>query len=418
MKAVWTTVVVVAMFGVSGCENGKLDRKVMGALTVAVMGGFVCLVACGVLEEDESGIGASNSERTPEPDLPKIVQPEPEPPEPEPPEPEPPEPEPPEPVQLVPETASAFRDVARSSVYGQVGNASVTFGSVVMATAPSVRNLTTAFDGKRGTATLSRQGASTIQMDTDDAYADFGREPSVIDLPGRSSQTRYTFRHEGSRATLGLFAVDWSNDDPGDYLAGGYWLHIRTDPQEFQLGAFVGGPELGLDQTPQLPVSGTAYYRGSSTGLYATRYGTDGEGIAPGSEEIGEFLGDATLSANFDAGTIRGCIGCNEGILLSGAYYDKDTGDVSTFSVESDYRVDLGSTPIGRSNGTFRDGGVSLSNPDVQITRSEGTWAGQFSNKVDADGDPRVVAGTFTGEATTRGGSKAVFVGAFAAGAQ
>ena len=161
-------------------------------------------------------------------------------------------------------------------------------------------------------------------------------------------------------------------------------------------------------------MTGTASYRGRAAGLYAAEYGTDAT-VPPGSAEIGEFSGSADLTADFGANTIRGCVGCSDRIRLSGVARDGATGEVAGFDVLSDYRVEFGATALDRGDATFQGTGVTLSHPDIQVV-SSGHWAGQFSNRPDSAGDPRAVAGAFGGQAATAGGSRAVFVGAFAAG--
>ena len=141
--------------------------------------------------------------------------------------------------------------------------------------------------------------------------------------------------------------------------------------------------------------------------------------MSPGSVEVGEFEAIATLTADFSAETISGCVGCQGGISVSGVYQDKATGTVGTFEdVTLDYRVNLGAAPIDSDTGTFTSSNVRVTSSTVPTARSSGAWGGQFSNIPDAAGDPRLVAGTFGGEASTPGGSRGAFVGAFGAGKQ
>ena len=296
-----------------------------------------------------------------------------------------------------------------------------TFGSVVQSTGGNASGISSTFDGQALTVAISRQGADTIALNTADTIIDSGNVNSLVGLEGRSSRSRGVFSYTSSSATLAEIAVDWKNSDPTDYLAGGYWLHIDGDiaagtVSAVEIGAFIDAPELSLSDPPNLPIQGTASYRGAAAGLYAAEYGTDADGPA-GSTEIGEFSGIATLSADFGARTINGCVGCEGSIDLSGVYQNSATGAVSSFSnVPTDYRVHLGAAPIDSNAGTFVSHGVTLSSTAVPVASSSGAWGGQFSNIPDATGDPRLVAGTFGGEATTAGGSQAVFVGAFGAG--
>ena len=320
---------------------------------------------------------------------------------------------------VAPDTVAELRNAVRSQLYGQAGQLRVSFGSVAVATGARVTGVDSSYTGQRATATIQRGSAGTLSLDSADVYYDSGVQTSAVDLPNRRSRTRYVFDHTGSSATLGLLAVDWSNGDPGDYLAGGYWLHVEANPFSLQVGAFVDGPELDMSNPPSLPVSGAASYQGSSAGLYALQYGTDGGAVPAGSEELGEFAGIATLTANFTAGTIGGCVGCVGDILLSGVYHDSASGDVSTFEdVPTAYRVNLGAVAFNRSNATFQGSNVTLTHPLAPDTQSSGAWAGQFSNRMNGSGDPRLVAGTFGGEGATPGGSRTVFVGAFAAGSR
>ena len=154
-------------------------------------------------------------------------------------------------------------------------------------------------------------------------------------------------------------------------------------------------------------------------GMYAFKYGSDSPGASPGSEELGGFSAVATLTADFSAGTIEGCVGCQGQLLVSGVTYHSNTGQTETFeNYATDWRVNFGSVPMNRSNGTFQGTNVNVSHPLATVTQSSGIWAGQFSNRSNSSGNPRLAAGTFVGQATTSGASRAAFIGAFAAGNQ
>ena len=216
-----------------------------------------------------------------------------------------------------------------------------------------------------------------------------------------TSQDGYIVDYTQSETTLAYGVVSWDSADPSDYLAGGYWLHASGDILGTfdidEAGAFADGPEISMSNRPTMPVRGTASYIGEAEGLYGVEYGTDAPGYE-GTSAIGIFYADMALTADFNARTIGGCMGCNGGVFLDGD--------------PSNYRVRLGATSFA-SNGTFRGSSVSLENPDVDIVSTSGAWGGMFSNQPNADGDPRLVAGTLGGEARTSGGSEAVFVGAY-----
>ena len=157
-----------------------------------------------------------------------------------------------------------------------------------------------------------------------------------------------------------------------------------------EAGAFADGPEIATSNRPDMPVLGTANYIGLAEGLYGAE---DAAGT-----EIGIFQGDVALTADFAASTIGGCVGCNGGVSLNG--------------VPSDYLVRLGAT-LFESNGLYRGTSVTVEHPQVEFVSNSGAWGGMFSNVPDANGDPRLVAGTLGGQATTVDGAEAVFVGTY-----
>ena len=263
----------------------------------------------------------------------------------------------------------------------------------------------TSVDGDDFTLTINRQGGSPITLSTvDDYYIANPIEDSSI--PGHdASQDGYILDYSPQEATVAYVIVSWDSDDPMDYLSGGYWLHVKgdsagdgSDIEIDSAGAFVDGPELSMSNRPTMPIQGTASYVGVAEGLYGARYGTDVAGAQVGDTDIGLFNGDATLTADFSAGTISGCVGCNGGISANGE--------------TTEFRMRLGATPF-ESNGTFRGASVALESTSHTITSTSGAWGGMFSSIPDSDGDPRLVAGTVGGEATTSGGSEVVFVGAY-----
>ena len=265
-------------------------------------------------------------------------------------------------------------------------------------TGAEVTEIASTFDGTDVTATLTRDGASTVTLDSADAYEQPDVLPSFVNLPGRSARIFGVFDRGTDGAVLGRLVVDWADDDPGDYLAGGYWLRAGTDPTAFDVGVFVHGPELSLGDTPSLPISGSATYQGMSAGVYAVEYGVDAPalGIPAGSQELGGFTATATLTADFSAGTIEGC------------------------EVDSvvDFRLRLRSASFDRSAGTFGGTGVVLDHSYLPIAQSSGVWSGRFSNRADSDGNPRLAAGAFIGRGASARGTRAGFAGAFAAGNQ
>ena len=210
------------------------------------------------------------------------------------------------------------------------------------------------------------------------------------------------------------------------YLAGGFWLHVETQcpgsrrsrmsewarsltalrsTRRIQRLYPFKGP-LATDVRPQgwrpTPMALTPFQPGSPSGA----------------QKWGHFPVSTKLTADFGNMTISGCVGCDGDILLSGAAQDGVTGrTVGFYSVPSDFEVRLGAAPIS-NDGSFTQNNVTATSQATPVRNSSGSWGGRFSSIQDAEGDPRLVAGTFGGEFSTHGGSDAVFLGAFGAGKQ
>ena len=222
--------------------------------------------------------------------------------------------------------------------------------------------------------------------------------------------------YTNTSVSLSATGVSWSNTDPTDYLAGGYWMHATGDFSSeritgMEIGAFVDGPE--LDGAASVPASGTATYNGSAAGLWAYQYGSNHANIPEGTIAIGDYLASATLTANFGANTISGCIGCTGPVLVSGV---AETPDGQTFEDEGESyaRVRLGPTPI-NSDGSFRNRNVSVEFLGRTVTSSSGSWGGKFSSIADGAGGPHLVAGTNGARWNESDGGEGVLTGAFAA---
>ncbi len=304
---------------------------------------------------------------------------------------------------------------------GRAASSNPQFGSVWQSST-NVSGISSSFNGQRLTVGVSRHGKSPISLDTVDEIYDSGTGGSIVGLSGRSGRTWSTLGVTDNRATLATIAVDWADDDVNDYLAGGYWLHVEGDfttgaITSVGIGAFVDGPEIDLSNPVAIPVQGTATYRGTGSGLYVGVYGNDVPGVAPGSAEVAEFTGIATLTADFQLRSIQGCVGCEGGLEASGIFEDGATGESYGFEGTADYQIRLGSAQIS-TNGFFSRNHVWVTGTGLPLVDSSGAWGGRFSSIQDADGDPRLVAGTFGGGFTSRGGTQATYLGAFGAGKQ
>jgi len=288
------------------------------------------------------------------------------------------------------------------------------FGSVTQSSnAGSVSGVTTdaasvTFDGTDVKLTVTRDDDSSFTLDGAKALIPFSRQTLDPVMDG------YTFRGEGllgwddESVTMAAVYTNWDNENPEDYLAGGYWMHLEgsTDPLSVrgaEIGAFVDGPE--IESAPTLPATGTATYTGQAGGLY-TAYSSEGV-------EVGEFFADSSLEANFTTDRVSGCIGCKQAKV-----YSVTTG-VSGRDVNG--HLELGETSIG-SDGTFRDDNVTFvtgagtpQTPDGIEQTTDGSWGGRFSSITTEGGvNPRLAAGTagskWTSDYGTSGG---VLVGAW-----
>ena len=257
---------------------------------------------------------------------------------------------------------------------------------------------------------VTQSGQSTIEIDTGSGVGN-ALDSYTSPIEGRMNAYAVPLHLSNTALTLATVDVGWSSSDATDYVAMGAWVHATGDVLNGEvtsasIGAFVDGPE--IRSAPTLPLAGTATYSGPAEGMYAVEYGTDGVSVPEGSYEIGFFLGDTTLTADFGANHISGMV---DGIYLVGVTVTPN-GDAETFDVLSDYEFHMGATSL-VADGTFTGTDVMLHHPGLSFDSNAGSWGGRFSTKEDSEGNPRLVAGTAGGSATTSGGSTASFVGAF-----
>ncbi len=297
------------------------------------------------------------------------------------------------------------------------------FGSVTQSSNVSSTNVTfdtarASFDGTNGRVTITHQDSSTTTLDTtvDSVIHDSTEFPSLIRSGYRHRQV--AIKKAGSDDIYAVLGADWKSGDPTDYVGYGFWLkadNFRTPSMRIhEAGTFLDGPE--LRGNPIVPVSGSAIYRGKSQGYYIAEVGSNQE-IPQGSRAWGEFEADATLQADFDAGTIGGFIN-NVTVIEDAASPGPERQMLymnNSYSV--DYVLTLEATPIG--TGQFV-GDTSMSSPSRQVASSSGKWGGQLSNRPVSvtDGDPRLVGGTFGGGFTEADGSRLDYIGAFGAAKQ
>lgn len=305
-----------------------------------------------------------------------------------------------------------------SSIRGTLQQSRPAFGSVGMnlyspgmAPIQSLETtLSTALD--RFTLSVERQDGTSFTLDTNRHYTEITEDSSTTTNPVTNRPFTQGYISDVSRtrgAVAGVF-VEWSNADVTDYLAGGYWLTFDSSTQGVDMGAFIDGTDYPTprEASYSLPVTGTATYNGQAGGLYVASAGSDAE--LPGSTEIGEYSGRATLTADFGTMRIGGHV---DQVYAGGGAIILGDGTQYAATVEpSDIEMIFRPVPINQ-NGTFFGDNVTFTSQEYNITNSSGSWAGQFSTVEDTQGNPRAAAGTNTGYLETAGGSRAVLTGVF-----
>ena len=256
---------------------------------------------------------------------------------------------------------------------------------------------TTMFDGSVLTVDLSSDD-ETLKLNTlRDAIATEEYRPAIPNRSGRS----WVMRNTAYDSTSVVYAlVSWDNDDPTDYLAAGWWVHIPlldSSPTNIGRVAFIDGPEIDSANPPTMPVAGGGHYVGLGGGVVIYEFGSSWGNLA-GSYALGEYAGTVTVIADFDRGTVAGCLGCIGDIRpaqrhLVSVYEDVlriDLPDV--LAPVEDYEIHYAPVPY-NSDGTFESTTGTVMHPTRIITEADAFWGGSFSNVDDPNGHPRLVGG-------------------------
>lgn len=252
-----------------------------------------------------------------------------------------------------------------------------------------------------------------LSVNTADDAVETGPGETII--PGYQARD-YVFVKEEESGTSVVYAVfNWDDANPADYLMYGTWNWFpdqkRSDLSfegRLRTPLIVDGPEFDSRHPPDMPVSGTASYSGHASGTY--RYDR--------SEELrvrDEYEATATLTADFGAGTLEGCIGCVGDIvtrvsrldILRGRAADEQPADVT------DYEIHLNAMPY-NPDGTFGSpDSATVKHPTRDITTTRSFWGGGFSNVPDDDGSPRLAGGFNSVTFEDEDGEGGRFVGSF-----
>ena len=117
-----------------------------------------------------------------------------------------------------------------------------------------------------------------------------------------------------------------------------------------------------------------------------------------------------SLTADFGSRTVEGCVGCIGDFVTRPAVVPASRGDVAADI--SGYELHFAPQPYG-TDGTFDGGSAEIRHPSRRIVASGGSWGGSFSNKADADGNPRLIAGFGGADYEEEDGTVGSFFGSF-----
>ena len=297
----------------------------------------------------------------------------------------------------------------------KAGEAAPRFGSVTQSANVDGNGVTTdragaTLENDKLTVTVTRGDDSSFTFNTVDdrtgVVSEFTDEESIfVKQTGGGAETE---------STLAYTALTSTGDGATDWLTAGAWLQQHGDIgagriDRIEAGAFVDGPELREDAT--LPQTGTAHYHGSVYGLYGKVSGPDDPDDIYwiNTTELGDYWGNIMLTADFGGKTVSGEI---DYITLSGNDRE-DSVRGSRYGVDTGYIITLGDASVA-ANGRFASEDVTVANPDfVRVASFSGSWGGRFSSEADANGNPRVVAGTHGATMRSLGGTEISFIGAF-----
>ena len=257
---------------------------------------------------------------------------------------------------------------------------------------------TTEFDGNVLTVDLSSDDR-TLKLNTlRDVIATEGFRPALPNQSGRS----WVLRNTAYDSTSLVYAVvSWDNDDPTDYLAAGWWVHVplaAPGPRNIERAIFIDGPEIdSMANPPDMPVSGQAHYVGGAGGVVQYEFGSSWGGLA-GQYALGEYTATMTVTADFDEGTVAGCLGCIGDIEperrhIASVYEDVLGIDLpDLLAPVKDYEIHFAAVAYGRDS-TFESELVTVAHEERTPATIDGHWGGSFSNVDDAKGNPRLVNG-------------------------
>ena len=178
-----------------------------------------------------------------------------------------------QPTPTTPDRSSAYTADQGQNLSGarRAAVAQPAFGSVTQSSNTNIAGVTTdaaqvTFEGDDFFLSVRRQDGSTLALNSRDHLQEVETD-LVSPITGRSWDHGYVARFDANSATVAYAAVDYDPNSLGDWMSGGYWIHVRRNLQAgnvtgVQVDAFVDGPEISSAAT--VPVTGTATYNAVS----------------------------------------------------------------------------------------------------------------------------------------------------------
>ncbi len=262
---------------------------------------------------------------------------------------------------------------------------------------------------------IENEEGKELSVNSNDHAGMSNAEPSPI--PNHEARRwRLSKVDETEGTSYVIAAVSWDENNPEDYLMVGWWAQFDNQQppnltyQNLTEHAIIDGPEFDSNIIPQLSLSteGTAQYIGPAGGVYW---------YAPGATLNDRFFtldgweANVNMTAEFASRTLKGCIGCIGDFTTTDALIPASRGDVEVDI--SDYEIHL-LTARYDENGQVEDGIVKVRHPDRNlVTLSNGFWTSFFSNRPDANNNPRLIGGITGSGYTEEDGSVGGFFGSF-----
>ncbi len=279
---------------------------------------------------------------------------------------------------------------------------------------------TTSFDGDKLTVFVRDGEDGKLHLNTArDAVETNEFRPQIPNHSGRS----WVLRNAAHESTTQVYAlVSWNNENPADYLAAGWWLHQGEGQQRLERVIFVDGPEIDpLLNPPDLPVTGRARYVGRSSGIFGYAFGSDWAELE-GGYTYDAYRGTMDVVADFEAGTLGGCLGCTGDLVadrthleyrfeqLPEQYLPKADAPMKDYEI---HFAPVAYNADGSFETEFDSAAASVRHPEREVTGSHGFWGGSLSAFDDAAGTPRLIAGFKDAGFEEEDGSRGFFWGVF-----